>query len=50
MKKNKLNTTGYSLTEVIIATILLLAAILIAGTCDYKDLKESERYWKTQTK
>lgn len=50
MKKDRTKTHGYSLTEIVIVTILLLAAILIAGTCDYNDLKESETYWKTQTK
>lgn len=50
MKKNKSDTPGYLLTEIAIAVILILAALLIAGTLDYQDAKETEIYWKEQIK
>lgn len=47
---SKSNTTGYTLTEIAIATILIIGAILIAGTMDCQEAKETETYWKEQTK
>lgn len=50
MKKDRTKTHGYTLTEAIIGIALIILALLIAGTCDYNDLKETETYYKQQKK
>lgn len=50
MKKDKTKTTGYSLAEILIALAFFILMLLVAGTIDYKEQKESSDYWKQQTK
>ncbi len=50
MKKDKTKTIGYTMTEIIIGVIIFGLIMLIAGTLDYNDLKETENYWEEQVK
>lgn len=50
MKKDKTKTPGYHWVEILIAIAFMTLMMLIAGTLDYNDAKETETYWKTQTK
>jgi len=50
MKKDRTKTHGYSSAEIIIALAFILLALLIAGTLDYQDAKETAEYRKEQTK
>jgi hypothetical protein len=50
MKKKKTDTTGYSLAEIAIVIAFIILMLLLAGTMDYRDAKESAAYWKEQSK